>query len=687
MKSYQPADLRNVALVSHGGAGKTTLAEAMLYKSGATTRQGNVEEGNTVSDFDPEEQRRQVSINTSVIPVEWRDCKINLIDTPGYADFAGDAKSGLRVADSAVIVVDAVAGPEVGTELMWQYASERELPRMVFVNKMDRDNARFDRALERLREVFDNVKFVALQIPMGQGGDFRGVIDVIERKAYTGAGKPGEIPGEYTDQVDVANVELMEAAAEADDELLLKYLDGEELTPEEVWHGLKAGVLQGSIVPVLAGSSKQNIGISALASAICDLLPSPLQALPEVAELNGAEVELKRDPNSPLAVLVFKTIADPFGKVSYLRVFSGTLHADSRVLNPRTGEEERIAQLYNMRGKEQLPTKALVAGDIGGVVKLSETATGDTLADRANPYVLKPIKFPDPVFVVAIFPKSQSDVDKLMPALQRLVEEDPTLRAERQLETRQTLLQGLGDQHIDVARNRLESKYGVHINIEQPRVPYRETVARTAAAQYRHKKQTGGAGQFAEVHMRVEPLPRSEGFEFANAVFGGAISNNFMPSIEKGVKSVLEQGVIAGYPVVDVKAVVYDGKEHPVDSKDIAFQVAGREAFKSAFREASPILLEPIYTARVTVPEQFMGDIMGDFNTRRGRILNMEQERGKATITALVPLAEMLRYATDLRSMTQGRGLYTVELSHYDPVPAHLAQNIVAQAKKEREEE
>lgn len=687
MKSYQPANLRNVALVSHGGAGKTTLTEAMLYKSGATTRQGSVEEGNTISDFDPEEQRRQVSINTSVIPIEWRDCKINLIDTPGYADFAGDAKSGLRVADAAVIVVDAVAGPEVGTELMWQYASERNLPRLVFVNKMDRDNARFDHTLERLREVFENVKFVALQIPMGQGAGFKGVIDVIERKAYTGAGKPGEVPAEFADQVDVANIELMEAAAEADDELLLKYLDGEELTPEEVWHGLKAGVLQGSIVPVLAASSKQNIGVSALANAICDLLPSPQQVPSGVAELNGKEVELACDPNGPLAVLAFKTIADPFGKVSYLRVFSGTLHADSRVLNTRTGQEERIGQLYNMRGKEQIGTKELVAGDIGGVVKLSDTATGDTLAERGNPFVLKPIRFPDPVFAVAIFPKSQSDVDKLMPALQRLVEEDPTLRAERQLETRQTLLQGLGDQHIDVARNRLESKYGVHISTDQPRVPYRETVGRTASAQYRHKKQTGGAGQFAEVHMRVEPMPRGEGFEFANEVFGGAISGSFMPSIEKGVKGVLDQGVVAGYPVVDVKAVVYDGKEHPVDSKDIAFQVAGREAFKVAFREAGPVLLEPIYTVRVTVPEQFMGDIMGDLNTRRGRILNMEQERGKATVVAQVPLAEMLRYSTDVRSMTQGRGLYTAQLSHYDPVPSHLAQNIIAQAKKEHEEE
>lgn len=687
MKSYEPANLRNVALVSHGGAGKTTLTEAMLYKSGATTRQGSVEEGNTVSDFDPEEQRRQVSINTSVIPVEWRECKINLIDTPGFADFAGEAKGGLRVADAAIIVVDAVAGPEVGTELMWQYTSERNLPRLVFVNKMDRDNARFDRTLERLRGVFDNVKFVALQIPIGQGNDFAGVIDVIECQAYTGTGKPGDIPAGYADQIDVANVELMEAAAEADDELLLKYLDGEELTPEEVWRGLKAGVLQGAIVPVLAGSSKQNIGIGALANAICDLFPSPLQAPAEVAELSGTEVELSCDPAGPLAVLVFKTISDPFGKISYLRVFSGTLHSDSRVLNTRTGQEERIGQLYNMRGKEQLTTKELVAGDIGAVVKLGETATGDTLAERANPFLLKPAAFPNPVYAVAIFPKSQSDVDKLMPALQRLVEEDPTLRAQRHPETRQTLLQGLGDQHIDVARNRLESKYGVHINIDQPRVPYRETIGRTALAQYRHKKQTGGAGQFAEVHMRVEPLPRGEGFEFANEVFGGAISSSFMPSIEKGVKSVLEQGVIAGYPVVDVKAVVVDGKEHPVDSKDIAFQIAGREVFKIAFREAGPILLEPIYTVRVTVPDQYMGDIMGDLNTRRGRILNMEQERGKATVVALVPLAEMLRYATDLRSMTQGRGIYTMELSHYDPVPPHLAQNIIAQARKEQEEE
>ncbi|HYN87407.1 MAG TPA: elongation factor G [Ardenticatenaceae bacterium] len=687
MKTYQPDNLRNVALVSHGGAGKTTLAEALLFKSGGTTRQGHVEEANTVSDFDPEEHRRHISINTTIVPIEWRECKLNVIDTPGYADFAGDAKSGLRVADAAVVVVDAVAGPEVGTELVWNYANERNLPRVVFVNKMDRENARFERTLSALRAAFPGVKFVALQIPIGEGGDFHGVIDTIERKAYTGTGKPGEVPSAYTEAVDTANVELMEAAAEADDELIMKYLDGEELTPQEVWHGLQAGVRNGSIVPILAGSSKQNVGIGALANAICDLLPSPTQAPREVARLHGQEVEVACDPNGPLAAFVFKTISDPFGKISYLRVFSGTLHADSRVVNTRTGHEERIGHLFNARGKEQLGTSVVVAGDIGAVVKLGETATGDTLAERRAMYALEPTAYPNPVFSVAIFPRSQSDVDKLAPALQRLVEEDPTLRWERLPETRQTVLHGLGDQHIDVARTRLESKYGVHIALEQPRVPYRETVARAASAQYRHKKQTGGAGQFGEVHMRVEPLPRGEGFEFANEVFGGAVSSSFMPSIEKGVKSVLDGGVMAGYRVVDVKAVVYDGKEHPVDSKDIAFQIAGREAFKAAFREASPVILEPIYTAHITVPEQYMGDIMGDLNTRRGRIISMDQDRGKAIVTAQVPLSEMLRYATELRSMTQGRGIYTLEFSHYDPVPAHLAQGIIASSKKDHEEE
>ncbi len=689
MKSYAPERLRNVALVSHGGAGKTMITEAALFLTGVTTRMGRTDEGNAVSDFDPEEQRRQISINVSIIPVEWKDCKVNLVDTPGFLDFVGDAKSGLRVSEGAVVVVDASAGPEVGTELMWQYCNERNLPRLIFVNKMDRETARWERTLQQLNDTFE-ARLVPLQLPIGSGAQFEGVVDLVRGKAYYGPkAEERQVPDDMRDQVQEAMTTLMEAAAEADDELIMKYLEGEELTPEEVLRGLRVSVKGGDIVPVLVGSADSGVGILPLLSAIVDLLPSPVEAPPEVATVpdSDEEVTLPCDPEGPLAAFVFKTLSDPYvGKISYLRVFSGTLKSDSRVWNARANQEERVGQLYVMRGKEQIPVDELKAGDIGGVAKLNVSLTNDTLCDRSRPLQLKPIEFPAPVYFVAVEPKTQSDLDKLGPALTRLTEEDPTLRWERRVETRQTVLGGLGDTHIDVAKNRLEQKFGVHIELVPPKVPYKETITKVATAQYRHKKQTGGAGQFAEVHLRVEPLPRGQEFEFGNEVFGGAISSSFMPSIEKGIRTVMEQGVIAGYPVTDVKAVVYDGKEHPVDSKDIAFQIAAREVFKLAVQKAGPVLLEPIYNVRIIVPEQYTGDVLGDLNTRRARVLGMEQERGKTVITAQVPLAEMLRYAIDLRSMTQGRGVYTMEFSHYEIVPDYIAQQIIAEAQKEKQE-
>lgn len=688
MKTYKSENLRNVALISHGGAGKTTIAEASLVLTDVINRMGKVEEGNTVSDFDPEEQRRHISINVSIVPVEWQQHKINLLDSPGFLDFVGDAKSALRVADGTVLVVDASAGVEVGTELMWQYADERDLPRIVFVNKMNRETARWQRTLDQLRESFE-ARIIPLQIPIGSGENFEGVVDLVRSKAFFANGEEGDIPDALQDEAEEAAFNLMEAAAEVDDELILKYLDGEELTPAEIARGLKGGVKSGEIVPVLAGSAEQTIGVGRLLTAIVDFLPSPLETGPETAyhPTTSEEVMLNCDPDGPLAAFVFKTVSDPYvGKISYFRVYSGTLKRDSRVWNARADEEERLGPVYVMRGKEQIEVDAVVAGDIGGVAKLDVTQTGDTLCDQERPLRIDGVAFPRPIYWVSVEPESQTDLDKMGPALTRLTEEDPTLNWDRRSDTKQTVLGGLGETHIQVAKNRMEQKFGVHIQTGQPKVPYKETITRTANAQYRHKKQTGGAGQFAEVYMRVEPLARGEGFEFDEEIFGGAISNVFLPSIEKGIKQVLESGVIANYPVVDVKAVAYDGKEHPVDSKDIAFQIAGREVFKIAFKNASPVLLEPIYEARVTIPDQYTGDVLGDLNTRRARVQGMEQQRGKTIITAMVPLAEMLRYAIDLRSMTQGHGIYTIEFDHYEIVPAHIAEEVIAEAQKEAEE-
>jgi elongation factor G len=677
MKSYQPENVRNVALISHSSAGKTTLCEAMLYRAGAINRQGRVEDRNTVSDFDPEEQRRGISINLSVLPYEWRGNKINLIDTPGYLDFIGEAKNALHVADSAVIVLDAVSGVEVGTELMWEFANERGIPRLVFINKMDRENARYQRALESLQQVLE-ARVVPIQMPIGEGASFKGVVNLITRSAQDAKGNAIPVPDDMQDAVDEAAIGLMEAAAEGDDELILKYLDGEELTSEEVWRGLTRAVWQGDLVPVMVGSALEGTGIAALADAIIDILPSPVDAPVQQAERNGEPVKLSTDPSGPLAAYVFKSVVDPYGTLSIFRVFSGTLHSDSRVRNQRTDEEERLGQIFILRGKEQIPAEAIQAGDIGALAKLAHTNSGDTLGEITVP----PATMPNPVYAAAVIPQNQSDVDKLTQMLARVSQEDPSLQWSRRTDTRQMVLMGQGDTHLDVARHRLE-RLGVNVALETPTVAYKETITTSGQARYRHKKQTGGAGQFGEVDLRVEPLPRGEGFAFGSEVFGGAISHNFIPSIEKGIRQVLPQGVIAVYPVVDVKAIVTDGKEHPVDSKDIAFQIAGREAFKQAFQNAQPVLLEPIYNIEVTVPEQYLGDVMGDLNTRRGRVQGMNQLAHKAVVEAQVPESQLLRYAVDLRSMTQGHGIFTMAFSHYEPVPDYIAKDVIATAQVE----
>ena len=685
MKDYDTQQLRNVVLMGHGGSGKTSLAEAMLYSSGAINRTGKVEEGTTVADYDEEERHRHISLNLALVPIEWQGHKVNVVDTPGYTDFVGEVKSAVRVSDTAVIVVDAVSGVEVGTELVWKFAEEAGLPRMVVINKINRENVDLDRAMEALGEIFGE-NFVLTHLPIGTAEKCTGVVDLVNMRAMMGAeGKEEDIPAHVADQAEDARVQLIEAAAEADDELIMKYLEGESLTEEEIQRGLRSAILQGTAVPVMVTAATENIGTKAVLNTLVSYAPSPLDREPITAEGPSGDEKIEPDEEGPLAALVFKTTADPYvGKLTYFRVYRGVMRSDTRVHNPRTNEEERLGQLYVMRGKEQISVPHLSAGDLGAVAKLADTLTGDTLCDEEHPVTLPGPVFPSPVYSVAVSPKSKADQAKLGPTMSRICEEDPTLQWHQEPSTKEMLLQGMGGAHVDIAIQRMSNRFEVEVETATPKVPYRETITRTYADQYRHKKQTGGAGQFAEVHLQVEPLPRGTGFEYEWKVTGGAISSGFQNSIEKGIRQVIDQGVIAGYPVVDLRATVYDGKEHPVDSKDIAFQIAGREVFKKAVKGAAPVLLEPIYKVSVTVPEEYTGDIIGDLNTRRAQVQGMDQSAGKTIINALAPFAEMQRYATDLRSLTQGRGLYTMEFDHYEQVPSHLMEEIVEALRRKQ---
>lgn len=687
MKEYMTKNIRNIALVSHSNAGKTMLAEAFLHFTGVTTRLGQVEDGSTVSDFEDEEIRRGISLSTSLIPVEHKDHKINLLDTPGYTDFIGEVISSLRVADGSLILVDSVAGAEVGTEIAWNYSDQFNLPRFIVINKMNRDNADFRKALDSV-QLISEARLLPVQLPWGEKADFKGVIDLLSMKAYAGVGKTAEdIPAEFVDAAEEARMELIEAAAEGQDELLMKYLEGEDLSAQEILNGLRSAMQAGTAVPVFVTSGTHEIGLAPLLDAIVSLMPSPDQRPPVVAQGAAGEEELTADDKGPLAAYVWKTTADPFvGKITYFRVYSGMINSDSRVWNQSIGEEERFGGISAMRGNEQLPVKNVHAGDIATVPKLSMTATGHTLCDKGHPLTLQVPDYPSALYRVAVKPKTQSDSAKLSPTLTRLCEEDMTLSWEQVAATKQTILQGMGDQHIDVAIRKAEAKFQTSLVLEEPKVPYQETITRPGQAMYRHKKQTGGAGQFGEVHLRVEPLP-DEDYQITWDVFGGAISQNFLPAIDKGVKSVMKDGVLAGFPVHNVKVSVFDGKEHPVDSKPVAFEIAAREAFKLAVKDAGAVMLEPIMHVQVTVPEGNMGDILGDMNTRRARVQGMDTDKGRSIITAMVPLAEMLRYTTDLRSMTGGRGVFTMEFSYYETVPNHLTQEIVAAAQREKEEE
>jgi elongation factor G len=683
MKEYTTEFIRNVALASHSSSGKTMLAEAFLHFTGATTRLGKIEDGSTAGDFEEEEVRRGISLSTAVLPVEHRDYKINILDTPGYSDFIGEMISALSVADGVLVLIDSVAGVEVGTEIAWQYCDQFNLSRFVVINKMNRENANFRKALDSVRNM-TNTRLIPVQIPWGERGDFKGVIDLISQKAYEGDGKKAQpIPAEMADEVEEGRMELIEAAAEGEDALLEKYLEGAELSAEEILRGLRAVVSSGSFIPVFVVAGSAEIGIAPLLDAMIDLFPSPKDVPVKEAKAKSGEVQLKASDDAPLAAYVWKTTADPYvGKITYFRVYSGMLSSDSRVWNSVKETEERLGTLHLLRGKETIPVKVVHAGDIATISKLGATATGDTLCDRGHAVIFPAPEYPNSLYQVAVFPKTQTDSAKISPTLTRLCEEDMTLSWRQEPSTNQTILQGMGDQHIDVAIRKAETKFQTNLTFELPKVPYQETITKQGQATYRHKKQTGGAGQFGEVAMRIEPFA-DEDYTFSNDVFGGAISNSYMPAIEKGIKAVMKDGVVAGYPVKNVKVSVYDGKEHPVDSKPVAFEIAGREAFKLAVKDASPVLLEPIMNVRIVVPESNMGDVLGDLNTRRARVQGMDTDKGHSIVTAQVPLAEMLHYTADLRSITGGRGVFTMESSHYEVIPSHIAQDIIDARQKE----
>ncbi len=685
MQQHTTEQMRNVVLLSHSGAGKTSLSEAMLYSSGAITRLGKVDQGNTTSDYDPDEVKRNISIYLSLVPCEWQGLKVNLFDTPGYADFVGEVMAAVRVADGAVIVVCAASGVEVGTELVWDYAEERKIPRLIFVNKIGRENADFFKALAELQANFGK-RCLPVSLPIGAQQNFTGVVDLVTMKAYS-QNQEGEIPDSLRSQAEEFREKLVEAVAETDDNLIAKYLEGEALTEEEIRQGLRVATLSGQVVPVLVGSALENLGTAILLDSINHYLPSP-QDRDHISATNTQlkqEETISPDPTAPLAALVFKTSADPYvGKLTYFRVYAGTLFSDSMVWNAAKNCQERIGQLFVLRGTAQEPGPHLVAGDGGAVAKLAETSTGDTLCGRDHPLALPAIEFPPPSMSMAVHPKTKADLDKLGSSLSRLAEEDPSLQVRREADTMETILSGMGETHLDVVADKMLRKFGVNVRIETPKVPYKETITNSARAEYKHKKQTGGHGQYAHVFLELEPLSRGTGCEFSNRIVGGAVPKNYIPAVEKGVLEALHEGVLAKYPVVDIKATLYDGTYHTGDSSDMAFKIAGAHALRKGLSEGQPVLLEPIMSMRITVPESFTGDIMGDLNSKRGKVMGMTPQGGWNVIEAQAPLPEVQRYAIDLRSMTQGRGNFQMEFSHYEEVPAHVAQRVIAAQEKEK---
>jgi elongation factor G len=687
LQQYPPKQIRNVVLLGHSNSGKTSLVESVLFSAGAINRLGTVNDGTTTSDFEPEEIRRKISISLSLLPLEWKGTKINFLDTPGYPDFVGEVKSGLRVTEAAIIVVCAASGVEVGTEQAWAFINEARMPGVIFVNKMDRDNADFFRTLKDIEAKF-GAKCLPLQLPIGAEKNFKGIVDIISGKTLGGGQTAGpEVPAQLKQQIDSYREKLVEVAVEADDAVLSRYLEGGTVTDEEILRGLKQAVIQGRLTPVLVGSGLANIGAAALLDIVCQYLPSPADVSVEAATSSGEKVRIDADPSGPLAAFVFKTTADPYvGKLSYFRVYSGTVFSNSQVWNAAKNSVERLGQLFILRGKNQEAVQQVMAGDIGAVARLSVTSTGDSLTAREKPVLLPPVNFPQPNLSKAVYPKSKNDLDKMSTILPRLCEEDPTLTVRRDSDTAEIILSGLGETHLEAAAEKMARKFGVEVKLEPPKIPYRETILKKVTAEYKHKKQTGGHGQYGHVVIELEPLPRGTGFEFAERVVGGAVPKNYYPAVEKGINEARQEGVLAGYPVIDVRATLTDGSSHPVDSSEIAFKIAAAAALKKGLTEGQPVLLEPVVNLNVAVPDGFVGDIISDLNTKRGRVMGMTPQGGVTTIQAQVPLAEVMRYSIDLRSITQGRGTYSMEFSHYEEVPAHVAQKVIAE-KQAREAE
>ncbi len=688
MAQYGLENIRNLALLAHNGAGKTSLSEAILFNTKIINRLGKVSEGSTTSDYDPAEQKRGMSISLSMLPYIWLGNKINLMDTPGYPDFIGEVKSAIRVSEGAIIVVCASSGVEVGTEQVWAYCNASNLPRIVFVNRMDRENADFNKVVEQIQTKFGR-KCLPVQLPIGEHTTFKGVIDLMKMKSYTGTdAKEGEIPAELADEAKSLLEKLIEAIAETEDALLEKFLGGEELNPAELNKALTKAVADGKLIPIMAGSGLQNIGVLPLMDAIVGYLPPPKDHQIDIVGEDNKPAKMAADPKGTLEALVFKTSADPYvGRLTYFRVYSGAITSNSQVWNVTRSENERIGQLFVLRGKNQETVQEIGAGDIGAVAKLTVTATNDTLGSKDKHLKLAPIVFPEPRYSEAVYPKTKLDLDKLGPSLAKIVEEDPTLKMHREAVTSETILSGIGEIQLSVAAEKMSRKFGVNVDLQTPKVPYKETITVQCEAEYKHKKQTGGHGQYGHVVLELVPLPRGSGTEFTERIVGGTIPKNFIPAVEKGVHEGVQEGVLGGYPVEDVRITAIDGSFHPVDSSEICFKIAGAGAVKKGLTDGKPVILEPIVKLKITAPDSYTGDIISDLNTKRGQVHGMLPEDGMNTIEAIVPLAEVQRYTMNLKSITQGKGTYSMEFSHYQEAPPLVTQKIIAAKQAEKEKE